>query len=127
MAEELLAKIEKVDSITARLILLDAYETTYGIYNHADEMANRDRPLALIAMHPKEDFSTHSALYNTIRRFRKYKVGHPDNFNMSLTEFLELPKDISDFLMDIMASEAAEEAARLQEQIKNMKKGQGVR
>lgn len=112
-----------MDSITAKLILIDAYETTYGIYNHADEAANKGRPLGLIAMHPKEDFSTHSALYNTIRRFKKYKVGNQDNFNISLIEFLQLPKDISDLVLDIMAKESIEEAARLQAQIDKVKNG----
>ena len=118
LAEEFLQKIDKIDSISARMVLLEAYETTYRIYNHEDPTAG---PLAAIAMHPREDTSTHSALYNTIRRFRKYRVGHPDNFNMSLNEFMALPKDICDFMMELLSEEAKVEAARLNDQINKMK------
>ena len=116
-----MSRVDRIDSISGRLILLDAYETTYGIYNHEDDILNRDHPLALVAMHAKEDASTHSALYNTIRRFKRYRVGAPENFNISLTEFLQLPREICDLMFDIQATEASEEAARLQRKIDEMK------
>lgn len=74
-------------------------------------------------MHDKEDATTHSALYNTIRRFKRYKVGAHENFNISLKAFLDLPKEICDLMFDILATEASEEAARLKKQIEEMKNG----
>ena len=73
------------------------YDTTYGIFNH-DTLATT-RPLAVIAMHPSEDVSHGGALYGRIDQFATLQVGK--FFNMSLTEFLDMPSDVCTHILEV--------------------------
>lgn len=123
IAEELLAKVKHLDSISARLVLLDAYEVTYGIYNHAVSEPGNERPLALVAMHDKENVTIHSELYNTIRRFRRYKVYQ--NFGIGFDTFMSLPTEYCTFILEMLGDEAAKEAEALSKRLQELERGHG--
>ena len=77
-------------STDTKLLLIDRYDTGYGIYNH-DSIIN-DRPLAVIAMHPAEDISLVSTIRERVEQFAQLQVGK--FFNISFKEFLEFPNDV---------------------------------
>lgn len=78
------------------LLLREAYDTAYGIYNH--DLTAEDRPLALIAFHGAEDTMTQSLLYERVRHFKEKQIGK--YFNMSFDKFIELPTDLCLYMMD---------------------------
>lgn len=96
-------RAEKLDSISAKLLLLEAYETMYRIYNHENAPLNERgdpiRPLALVAMHPQENDTNYSSLHRLIARYALHDIG--DKFKISITEFLRLPHEITDLLFRI--------------------------
>lgn len=77
-------------STDVALLLLDRYETAYGIHNHDND--DPSRPLAVIAMHRCEDPSEGCLLYERIEQFAELKVGK--YFNISFPDFMDLPSDI---------------------------------
>lgn len=87
---ELLKTSPQLKTSDAQLLLRDSYETMFGIYNH--ETAPLDRELAIMAMHPAEDAHTDSLLYERIEQFGQKQV--TKYFGLSLTEFLEYPRDL---------------------------------
>lgn len=94
--QQLLEKVTVgIDSYSVQLILRESYETMYRIFNH-DGVEAKARPLALVAMHPKEDSTSFSRLHRTIQRYDKQ--GIKDMFGLSLTEFLNLPRDYVELL-----------------------------
>jgi hypothetical protein len=50
-------------------------------------------------MHPSENTCTDSAMYNRIKQFAELQVGK--YFHVSLTEFLEYPRDICIHILEI--------------------------
>lgn len=116
---ELAANTKKVDSYTAELLLRERYETHYGIFNHDDPAAPKLRPLALVALHPKEDSFRYSMRHRLYWRFRDYDMGK--HYNLSFKEFLELPWETTQALFAIEQRRAQqvlreEEARRRQEE-----------
>lgn len=74
------------------------YETEYGIYNHITESSGR-RPLASVALHPKEDVNTHSLLEEVMKIYLEQNIG--ETFKLSLIEFMDLPRDIIDMMLGV--------------------------
>lgn len=116
---ELAANTKKVDSFTAELLLRERYETYYGIFNHDDESAGKLRPLALAALHPKEDSFRYSLRHRLMWRFRDYEIGK--HWNLSYKEFMELPWEETQAIFQIEQRRAQqqlreEEARRRQEE-----------
>jgi hypothetical protein len=93
---EVLKAAPALCSTDASLLLRDRYETTYGICNHATAI---NRPLLLIAMHDCEDSSKGSILYERLNQFAEYCVAK--HFGLSLAEFLELPTDVCNEILNI--------------------------
>lgn len=93
------------DPIDVRIMLIEAYETVYGICDHDSE--GLDDPLALVSMHPKEDTATYGRLYGELMRFSK-EESFRDMWGLSIMELLELPKDVVDEMYRI-TREAQEE------------------
>jgi hypothetical protein len=101
-----LREAKKTDHLTGRSYLYQAYETSNGIFDHLhqgmlDDTPEIDpdekRPLSSVAMHFAEDTSSTSMLYQRIRVFKDRKVYALMGLN--LTEFLELPRDLCDFIL----------------------------
>ena len=88
----------------AQILLLDTYVTTFGICDHG---LMADRPLALVAMHWEEDNSNSSSLYERIQQFEDRQVYK--RFGLSLTEFLELPRDVCIKILDVSTKKQKDE------------------
>lgn len=76
----------------------DLYETRFGIFNHA-EPSSKKNPLATVLHHPAEETLLNSALRDTIEEFAVYNLG--ELFNMSLTEYLQLPRPYVELIRSI--------------------------
>jgi hypothetical protein len=102
--DALLRELPAVRATAAEIITLSCYQTEYGIFNH--ERPHPERPLALVAMHPKEDVVEGGPLYSHIRRYYNYQIYK--HFGLSLSEFLELPMHLADLLYDISRADATQ-------------------
>lgn len=107
----LIVNTKKMDAYTAILALREVYETHYGIFDHDAPGLNRSRPLALAAMHPKEDTFTYSLEHRFMWRFRQYEICK--NWGYDLTQFLNLPWYMT---MAIFAIEQKRAADKLREE-----------
>lgn len=81
----------------ARLVLLEQYETFYGIYNHTTGDPNRS--MANIAMHYAENVSDGSLLDERIAQFAEKKI--TKYFGLSFKEFLEYPPDVCFKMLEV--------------------------
>lgn len=73
-----------------------AYQTDYGIYNHS--LNDPTRPLALLAMHPKENTFEGGPVLSLIRRFHNFKI---QDLGVSMSEFFNLPYAQAMFLFEL--------------------------
>jgi hypothetical protein len=74
-----------------------AYQTDYGIYDHINA-PDPMRPLALMAMHDKENAWEGGPMFSLVRRYHTYRI-HEQGY--SLTEFWNLPYPIAAFILDM--------------------------
>lgn len=103
------------NTIEAKTILNQAYEQTFGVFDHLGQNnletidANPDskRPMIEVAFHPSEDICARSQLYKTIKEFKDRKVYQ--YFGLSLLEFLDLPVDICDYILDVSGKQTTAE------------------
>lgn len=110
--------VENPDPILQQQLLMEAYDVAYGVIDHDSDPS----PLSLVRMSTVEDVTTHSRLYNTIRRYRQYGIRRI--YGLSLNEFLELPFDIRDFLLQEAKQTSVQEvtkAEELEEHLNNMR------
>jgi hypothetical protein len=80
-----------LDSMSAQMHLLEAYQQGYGIFNHDDpdpEVTHLD----LFGYHPKEDYVTHSREAHLMRRYALLKVG--DKLKLDWLQFIAQPRDV---------------------------------
>lgn len=117
--DHLLRSVENIDSYSAQLLLREAYETCYSIYNHDHSDAH---PLALVMAHPKEDVSEYSAAYRAVYNYRTKDVYK--YFGLSLTDFLAMPREYTNLCLRIIDEEAARDSRRLSETEEQMRKAQ---
>ena len=100
-------------------VLQQAYETEYSIYNH---MATTVKPLSVVAFHDIENSIDGSPLESIIRTYVSKNLG--ELYRLSLTEFLELPRDIIETLIEIANQEMSKKQPmidNLLNEAKNMK------
>lgn len=95
-----------IDSISAKLVLTEAYELAYSLYDHNQEDAH---PWSLVLSNPKENYTDYSPLHRTIFSYRVRDVYK--RYGLNLTEFLELPREFVDLLLEASANEAKEDNA----------------
>lgn len=79
--------------LEAQLVLQEAYETVYQLYDHDTD--SYDHPLALVSLHPKEDPATYSRLYGELARFAHEELIR-DLWGLSVIDLLNMPKDVVD-------------------------------
>ncbi len=109
----------KISSATASILLAESYETTYGIHNHTPT----GDPLESVLMHPLEDTSHNSRLYEHIRSYiRKDVFKHS---GLSLNEFFELPRDICDVISTECDKKAKAEGQISADVMRDMEKLKG--
>lgn len=116
----LLENTGKLDSISAQLVLRDAYDIDYGIYDHAND---RSRPLALVGRFEKEDYNEYGGLYRAIYQFNVNEVHK--NWGFTLTEFLDLPREIHRLVLRICSEDAARSLVPTEQQIKQLQQNKG--
>lgn len=116
-----LRESKKTDTVTAKSILYQAYETAFGIHDYLDEAMqesvqpnpDKKRPLSSVGMHFAEDFSSTSKLYEMIRIFKDRKVFSVMGLN--LTEFLDLPHDVCEYILIECSKQQQQEAVVAQQ------------
>ena len=113
--ETLLESVGNLDSISAQLVLRDAYDIDYGLYDHAND---RSRPLALVGKHEKEDYHEYGGLYRSIYQYHVNEVHK--NWGFTLTEFLDLPREIHRLILRICSEDAARSLISTDKQIKQL-------
>lgn len=115
--ETLLETVGNLDSISAQLVLRDAYDTDYGLYDHAND---RSRPLALVGKHEKEDYNEYGGLYRAIYQFNVNEVHK--NWGLNLVEFLNLPREIHRLILRICSEDAARSLIPTEKQIRELER-----
>lgn len=109
----LLSQVEKLDSISVKILLLELYETMYQIFDHENIPASpmnpevEARPLTLVAMHAKEDWRGYSGMYRTMAKFVTLNMAK--HTGMGLDAFMKLPRDVVDYLFDVATQHADRE------------------
>lgn len=106
--DELLKTAPKVDSISAQLLLREAYEISYLIFDHNRHDAH---PWSLCLQQPQEDYTNYSPLYRTINSYRLRDIH--SRFGLSVTEFLDLPREFVTLMVKIADIEMAEKSRDL--------------
>lgn len=101
--EHVLNNASPGSSSEAQVLLRLAYEIDYGIHDHTVDLG----PLASIKMHETERYYKHSSMYRSITKYRLLRI--KDNFNLSILEYLALPRDYQEMLEDITQEFAAYE------------------
>lgn len=94
--QETLNTIRRLDWAAANLIMIDRYESTYGICIH-DEVPDHE-PLKVSAFHEANSNLKHSSFFSYLDRFEALKVGKM--WDISATEFMSWPRDICDELLE---------------------------
>lgn len=95
-----------LSSIESQLLLRDLYDNTFQIASHEDAR----RPMSLVAMQPKETFGPYSRQYRLYRRFAALGVG--DLFKLSITEFLQQPREMVELMFQIAEDKTVVEERR---------------
>lgn len=93
------------------MVLREEYETYHGIYDHDNSAVYR--PLAMVAMHPKEDASNYSQLYRAIWRYhltKMYEITH-----MHVMDFLKMPREYCTLMYRIAESIAEQSTNEIDE------------
>ena len=111
-----LKTVGKTDAITARLLLLEAYDTDYGIHNHLLQyeqeklmFPDQKRPLSLVAMHPAEITSgAISQRAKLMRTFTDLKISA--SFGMDWVDFINQPVEEVEEMLRCARSGADREA-----------------
>lgn len=111
--EKLLENGKKLDNIAAQLVIRDAYETQYGIFDHGDPAAG---PLALVEYRAKEDVSEYGSLYRTFYQYHLYEV-HKE-WGVDIIDFLSMPREYCALMLRISSEKAARMTTETQKQIR---------
>lgn len=98
--DHLLRDVNKIDSISAQMLLREAYELSYHIFDHDQGTYH---PWNLVMERPKENYNKYGTLYRTIHTYRLREVHK--RFGYSLTEFLDQPREIVDLIFEICMME----------------------
>ena len=114
--DQMLAHAPPQDGYSATMLALEAYDETYGIYDYSVD--DPTMPLALVAMHPKEDCVSNGRLEKTIKAFRRSRVYK--HYGLSLNEFLQLPRHIGQFILNDCYDTEREEGKRAGELLEGL-------
>lgn len=110
----LLRHDELIDPVQASWALDEATDLKLGLYLRYDDVATV-RPMAVIALHPKEELYSGTLFDRWASRFAEYELG--SCFNITLGEFLQMDVASATVLYNIAKE-------RLQTKLKSFKKMQ---
>ncbi len=119
LLETLLASDKTYTVLEAMDLLYQAYETTYGIYDH--RTSTKEDVLAPVAYRDAEDLETHSVIREYARRYRRRKV--KDVFGLSWNEFMALPKSQAMMILEESSLDAEESKQAFDDFLKTQQKG----
>lgn len=103
--DEILKSAKKVDSISAQILLREAYEISYEIFDHNQDYTH---PWALVQTREKENYFDYGTLHRTIYSYRLREINK--RFDLSITEFLDLPREIVELLIKVSDEELARDS-----------------
>ncbi|MNZ70288.1 hypothetical protein D3C78_886210 [compost metagenome] len=112
----------KLDGISAQLVLRDAYDIDYGIYDHIND---KSRPLALAARFDKEDYHEYGGLYRAIYQYNVNEIYK--RWGFTVVEFLNLPREIHRLILRITAEDANRATLPTEQQIRQLQQNQSTR
>lgn len=104
--DELIQTAPRLVSTDAQMVLRDKYETTYGIYNHADP-AN-DNPFALVMMLDSEDVITHGELHERMSQYVDCDIHK--YFGLSFDAWLDQPSYVIRMQLELAQEKIKKEA-----------------
>lgn len=97
-----------MSSDEAQVLLLMVYDVAFGVHNH--DNPGSTNPLNTVAMHEAEDYNHLSGLYRAMERYERQNIG--DRYNLSLAEYLELPREMIHMMTELfIESEQRAQAA----------------
>lgn len=105
------------------MLLQESYETLYQICNHDSEVVTKMRPLALVAMQPKENVADYSKLYRTVVRYKDHNI--LGTFGLNLKEFLDMPHEMVELMFKLSLIHAQKNNATVSKALKDMENGSG--
>lgn len=97
------------------------YKQTFGLI---DPTSANYSPLEIALMHPKENITEYSALYNRIERFILLKIY--DSTGLSLSDFLSLPREYVELIFRITAHKARNDYNTQESVAKDLKQSMGI-
>lgn len=96
LLDQVLHETPAVRPVAAAQLSLMAYQTDYGIYNH--HHPDPERPLAIHAMHPRENAYEGGPILSLVRRFHNYRLA---DMGYRLEEFWQLEYPIAMFIFEL--------------------------
>lgn len=75
-------------------LVRELYCDVFGI----SDLNDKDKPLAMVEVGPKDGYHTLSPLYARIREYRIYSIN--ERYSVDLIDFLNLPRHLTDQLIE---------------------------
>lgn len=107
LLERLLKTVPKLCSTDAQLLMLEQYETLFGIFDHNKPGVSASNPFAVVELHAAEDVYTYSLKRERMEQFMFHGV--KDAFGVSWLEYLQLPAADAQEMMIMAAQRKAKE------------------
>lgn len=115
---EFIYTLPKLDLIDAREILNCFYEDTYGFYKHF--IPDKSKPLSSVAMHRElEDINQYSLVEESMDTYVKHNIN--SIFGLDYVEYVSLPRDICQMLIEVSNKEATRKNAMVDSITKDLK------
>jgi hypothetical protein len=108
LIDQILLKSKPMDFLEAKELLYEAYDNTFGIFDHVRQAqlesrssnADQKRPLASVALHPAEDWAgVDTQLEKVLKGFADNNV--KEIFGIGIDVFLNLPVEYAQRIMRI--------------------------
>jgi hypothetical protein len=113
-----MGSVDKLDSISAQIVLGEIYDTEYNICNH-DEPGRS--PLSLVGYHTKENYADYGPLHHMVYRYRFFEVYK--HFGLSLVEFLQLPREYTELIFEVISHENKKSSSEVDSVMKDIRGG----
>lgn len=106
-------KIKTNTSVESKMLMYELYESTYKIFDHLNPDNRKKNPLHSISVHPTEENYKSSEIRKAIEDYSLLNI--KDITNLSLIEFLSLPREYVKMINEIAADKAKKISLELDE------------